>query len=119
MAKQTLKQQVEAAEARAERAERALGDLRARVQGNSGPMQLTISVDRLTGRFSRSLAIDQANPEAELRLLAEAVRQVEAQIQADIQRLIEERMQRQMERRIAEMQQETAPGENGDGHGEA
>lgn len=97
-ARKTLSQKLKEEQARSDRLQQELVVLQSALAADQGPLALTIAVNRLTGRFSRTIVLDRSSAEAELRMLIEALRQVEEQLQAELLRLVEMRAQAQAER---------------------
>lgn len=100
MARKTLTQKLAGEKARSEQLQKEIDALRAHVANSLPPMTLVVSVCRVSGKTTISRAIDQGNPEPDVRLLLEIVREIEKNLGNELLRLTAERVRRETEKRM-------------------
>lgn len=100
MARKTLSEKLKEQKAAVAQLEQELTTLKDKLITSPGPLMLSMATNRLTGRFALATTVDQANPEPDVRLLLEVVRQVERELSEELVRLTERRIR-------SELKQET------------
>jgi ribosome-binding protein aMBF1 (putative translation factor) len=109
MARKTLQEKLAEQKAVVEQLEKEMATLKGQLAADPGPLVLTVSVNRRTGRYVPATTVDQGNPEPDVRLLLQVVRQVEWKLSDELVRLTEQRIRSEVEQKEASQEELNAP----------